>query len=151
MDLCFAHLIRELKFLAEQNDKVTLNRAQRMLQGLEEMFSVIHQFKSGPNCTGVRDLRQGFKRHAKEFFASVTTLGIEPTNNLPEQALRFIVIDRKISQGTRGSNGQRWCERIWTVLSTCDLQGRSAFGFLCDAVNAFLRGEMAPSLMPQAP
>ena len=174
MQFCLAHLIRDLKFLAEQNDKVTRNWAQRMLQGFEELFGLIHrreelteryfqnkleklrdklirQFKSAPDRPGVRDLRNRFKLHAKQFFTFVTTPGIEPTNNQTEQAIRYIVIDRKVTQGTRGHRGQRWCERIWTVLSTCHLQQRSAFQFLCDAVHAFLRGEKAPSLLPQAP
>jgi hypothetical protein len=32
--------------------------------------------------------------------------------------IRFLAIDRKITQGTRGEAGRRWCERIWTVLAT---------------------------------
>jgi transposase len=174
MQFCLAHLIRDVKFLAEQNDPVTRNWAERMLKGFEELFRLIHrreqlsegrfqaklercrnklvrQFKSAPDRPGVRNLRQRFKLHAKQFFTFVTTPGIEPTNNLTEQAIRYIVIDRKVTQGTRGHNGQRWSERIWTVLSTCRLQRRSAFDFLSDAVHAFLRGEQAPSLLPQAP
>ena len=174
MQFCLAHLIRDVKFLSEQNDKVTRNWAERMLKGFEELFRLIHrreqlpearfqakiercrdklvrQFKSAPDRPGVCDLRQRFRLHAKQFFTFVTTPGIEPTNNLTEQAIRYIVIDRKVTQGTRGNNGQRWSERIWTVLSTCRLQHRSAFQFLCHAVRAFLRGEQAPSLLPQAP
>jgi transposase len=174
MQFCLAHLIRDLKFLAEQDDKVTRNWAQRMLDGFQDLFHLIHRrdelserhfqkqleelrdklirrFKAAPDRPGVRNLRNHFKLHAKQFFTFVTTPGIEPTNNLTEQAIRYIVIDRKITQGTRGHNGQRWSERIWTVLSTCRLQHRSAFDFLCDAVSAFLRGKKAPSLMPQAP
>ena len=174
MQFCLAHLIRDLKFLSEQNDKVTRNWAQRMLKGFEELFRLIHrreqltersfqakletlrdklirQFKSAPDRPGVRDLRQRFTLHAEQFFTFVTTPGIEPTNNLTEQAIRYIVIDRKVTQGTRGENGQRWSERIWSVLSTCRIQKRSAFQFLCDAVHASLCGETAPSLMPQGP
>ncbi len=174
MQFCLAHLIRDLKFLAEQNDKVTRNWAQRMLKGFEELFRLIHrrdnlaeryfqnrlenlrdqlvrQFKTAPDRPGVRDLRNRFKLHARQFFTFVTTPGIEPTNNQTEQAIRYIVIDRKVTQGTRGQKGQRWSERIWTVLSTCRLQRRSAFQFISDAVYASLRGEKAPSLLPQAP
>jgi hypothetical protein len=174
MQFCLAHLIRDVKFLSEQNDKVTRNWAARMLKGFEELFRLIHrreqlpearfqaklercrdqlvrQFKSAPDRPGVRNLRHRFKLHAKQFFTFVTTPGIEPTNNLTEQAIRYIVIDRKVTQGTRGHNGQRWSERIWTVLSTCRLQHRSAFAFICDALHAFLRGGVAPSLLPQAP
>jgi transposase len=174
MQFCLAHLIRDVKFLAEQNDKVTRHWAEHMLKDFEALFRLIHrreelserhfqsklercrdklvrEFKSAPDRPGVRDLRQRFKLHAKQFFTFVTTPGIEPTNNLTEQAIRYIVIDRKVTQGTRGHNGQRWSERIWTVLSTCRLQRRSAFAFLHEALHAFLRGEDAPSLLPQAP
>ena len=174
MQFCLAHLIRDLKYLADLNDKVTRNWARRMLAEFEELFALIHrreqlsaryfqtqlerrrdrlirQFKSAPDRPGVRDLRQRFKLHAKQFFTFVTTPDIEPTNNLTEQAIRYIVIDRKVTQGTRGDKGQRWSERIWTLLSTCRLQRRSSFLFLCEAVCAFFKGESSPSLLPQPP
>lgn len=174
MQFCLAHLIRDLKFLAEQNDPVTRNWAGRMLAGFKQLFRLIHrreqlserhfqkkletlrdrlirQFKAAPDRSGVSDLRQRFRLHAQQFFTFVTTPGIEPTNNLTEQAIRYIVIDRKVTQGTRGHHGQRWSERIWTVLSTCRLQRRSAFTFIAAAVSAFLLGNKAPSLLPQAP
>src|SRR5260370_6718627 len=72
----------------------------------------------------------------------------EPTNNLAEQAIRFVVIDRLITQGTRSEAGQRWCERIWTVMATCSQQGRSVWEYLSEAVKALWAGEKAPSLAP---
>jgi hypothetical protein len=72
---------------------------------------------------------------------------IEPTNNLAEQAIRFIVIDRKVTQGTRSEKGRRWCERIWTAMATCSMQGRSAFEYLECAIGAHFRGQAAPSLI----
>jgi transposase len=56
---------------------------------------------------------------------------VEPTNNLAEQAIRFVVIDRHITQGTRSAAGRQWSERIWTVIATCVQQGKSVYGFLC--------------------
>jgi len=41
------------------------------------------------------------------------------TNNLAEQAVRFLVIDRQITQGPRGEKGRQWCERIRTTVATC--------------------------------
>ncbi len=52
----------------------------------------------------------------------ITTPDIEPTNNLAEQAIRFVVIDRRITQGTRGESGRQWCECIWTAIATCAMQ-----------------------------
>jgi transposase len=73
---------------------------------------------------------------------------VEPTNNLAEQAIRFVVIDRLITQGTRSEAGNRWCERIWTVIATCSQQGRSVFAYLEAAVGAWFDGAEAPSLLP---
>ena len=81
-------------------------------------------------------------------FQFLTTPGIEPTNNLAEQAIRFVVIDRRITQGTRSQRGDRWCERIWTVMATCGQQGRSVFAYLESAVTAWFHGAESPTLLP---
>jgi hypothetical protein len=72
-------------------------------------------------------------RHGSAYFTFVTTPGVAPTDTLAEQAIRFVVIDRHITQGTQGEAGRRWSERIWTVMATCAQQGRSVFGYLSDA------------------
>ncbi len=76
------------------------------------------------------------RQHAEAYFAFITTPGMIQTNNVAEQAIRFVIIDRHVSQGTRGANGRRANERLWTVIATCALQGRSAFAFTLDAVGA---------------
>jgi transposase len=72
----------------------------------------------------------------------------QPTNNLAEQAIRFVVIDRLITQGTRSEKGNRWCERIWTVIATCTQQGRSEFEYLEAAVGAWFADTEPPMLLP---
>ena len=84
---------------------------------------------------------------ADNYFLFLTTPGIEPTNNQTEQAIRHIVIDRHITQGTRGKRGQRWCERVWTILATCRQQKRHVFEFFGNALTAYFRQETAPSLL----
>ena len=74
---------------------------------------------------------------------------LEPTNNAAEQAIRFVVIDRHITQGTRSEGGQRWCERIWSVIATCTQQGRSVFDYLYAAVRAYFGNGVTPSLLPE--
>jgi len=93
-------------------------------------------------------MAERFRRHGEAYFRFITTPGVEPTNNLAEQALRFVVIDRRITQGTRGEPGRRWCERIWTARASCAQQDRSVFRFLHDALTASLTGQPAPSLLP---
>jgi transposase len=101
-----------------------------------------------PEAKHARNLAKRFREQGEAYFRFITTLGIDPTNNLAEQAIRFVVIDRHITQGTRSEKGRRWCERIWTVTATCAQQGRAAFPFLLDSVQAHLRGTPPPSLLP---
>jgi hypothetical protein len=57
------------------------------------------------------------------------------------------VIDRRITQGTRGSAGQRYHERTWTAMATCKKQNRSFFEFLLGSITAHLQNQPAPSLL----
>ena len=90
-----------------------------------------------PATNHCRNLAKRFETHGESYFRFITTPGVEPTNNLAEQAIRFVVIDRLITQGTRSEKGNRWCERIWTVIATCTQQGRSVFEYLEAAVTAW--------------
>ena len=97
---------------------------------------------------GPFNMAKRFRKNGKAYFLFITTPGCEPTNNLAEQAVRFVVIDRLITQGTRSKKGRESSERLWTVVGTCALQGRSAFEFIFTAVHAYFRGAPAPSLLP---
>ncbi len=67
-------------------------------------------------------LANRFRNHGDAYFEFITTPGIDPTNNLAEQAIRFIVIDRYITQNPRNERGRIACERIWGVIATCAMQ-----------------------------
>lgn len=102
-----------------------------------------------PSHVEAKTLAERFRGcQADNYFRVLTTPGIEPTNNQTERALRHIVMDRYITQGTRGPRGQRWCERIWTVLATRRQQKRRVFEFFCHAIDAHFRHETVPSLLP---
>lgn len=101
--------------------------------------------------TQAQNMAERFRKHGQAYFQFITTPGIDPTNNVAEQAIRFIVIDRHVTQGTRSSKGQRASERLWTVIGTCALQGRSAFAFILQAVQAFFQDKPPPSLLPAPP
>ena len=100
-----------------------------------------------PNTAEADNLAKRFEKHGESYLRFITTPGIEPTNNLAEQAIRFVVIDRHITQGTRSETGQRWSERIWTVIATCTQQGRSVFSFLYASIVAHFQSEPAPELL----
>jgi len=72
----------------------------------------------------------------------------QPTNNLAEQTLRFVVRIRRQTQGSRSAWGRLWAGRIMSVFATCRKQNRSAWSFLLNTVNAKNFGGNYPSLLP---
>ena len=171
VQFCIAHLIRELKYLAGLTDKATANYGQRLLDAMREMFSIFHKAEeltasrfaeameasrkaflgialiNVPDSRQAQNLANRFRKHGAAYFRFITTPGIDPTNNLAEQAIRFVVIDRYITQGTRSENGRLWSERIWTVLATCASQGRNAFDFIYRSIQAHFSDQSFPSLL----
>ena len=98
--------------------------------------------------TEAQNMANRFRRHGEAYFRFITTPAMDPTNNVAEQAIRFIVIDRHVTQGTRSHKGREANERLWTVIGTCALQGRSAYHFILQAVHAYFYDKPAPSLLP---
>jgi transposase len=60
--------------------------------------------------------------------------------------IRPVVIDRRITQGTRGKAGMRWCERIWTILATCKKQRFNVFDFIRHCLLAHWANTCYPEL-----
>jgi transposase len=173
LQFCLAHLIRDVKFLMTLPGKKEQVYGTRLRDALRTLFQVIHQreqmspvefqtrleaARDGVLQAGQQDvpasrhaqaMAKRLHKHGKSYFTFVTTPGVQPTNNLAEQAIRFVVIDRHITQGTRSEGGQRWCERIWTVVATCTQQGRSVFDYLYAAVKACFGDGSVPSLLPE--
>src|SRR5208337_1483262 len=172
MQFCLAHLIRDVKFLTTLPDEQEKAYGERLREEIRELFRIIHEREKIPEQEYQRRLAaqrekilevgtQGvpagkhaqvmarrFQKHGQAYFTFITTPGIEPTNNLAEQAIRFVVIDRHITQGTRSEDGNRWSERIWTVIATCAMQGLSVYEFIHQSVCAYWDGTEAPKLIP---
>jgi transposase len=174
LQFCLAHLIRDVKYLTTLPDRRDRAYGEGLREALRDLFAVIHrrgewterEFRRRLESARDEVLRRGtrdvpatraagnlaarLEAHGDSYFRFITEPGVEPTNNLAEQAIRFVVIDRRITQGTRGERGDRWCERIWTVMATCSQQGRSVFAYLESAVTAWFDGGEAPTLLPRA-
>jgi transposase len=80
----------------------------------------------------------------------VQVAGVEPTNNTAERAIRPGVLWRKGSFGTQSADGSRFVERMMTVVATLKQQQRNVLEYLIAAHEAALRGEAAPSLLPDS-
>lgn len=174
VQFCLAHLIRDVKYLCEFPEPQVQRYGQRLLKGLQALFWTLHRkdqlsaqdFDSelaqahaqiwkaaipasgGPFHRLVWNMAERFAKHGEAYFQFITTPGIDPTNNLVEQAMRFVVIDRHVTQGTRSARGRQICERLWTVMATCAMHKRSPFQWICQAISAYFKDQPAPSLIP---
>lgn len=173
VQFCLAHFIRDVKFLAEHPNRKNRAYGQRLLDHLRKLFGTIHRrdeyateegFRralgrvrndlvwdatmESPNTREAQNLAERFYSHTESYFRFITTPNVEPTNNLAEQAIRFVAVHRRLTQGTRGESGRTWCERIWTAVATCAQQGRSVFEYLHETVSAYFCGQPAPTLVP---
>jgi transposase len=174
VQFCLAHLIRDVKFLTTLPDPRDRAYGERLRLALRDLFGVIHRRDSlsasafakeletardwvlhqglhdVPDTRPAQNMAKRFREHGAAYFTFVTTPEVGPTNNLAEQAIRFVVIDRRITQGTRGPAGRQWCERIWTVVASCAQQNRSLYDFLKDAIVCWYNDAAGPSLIPEA-
>jgi hypothetical protein len=172
---CWAHLLREIKFLLTL-DRPTLTRwAQALLKIARKLFKTWHaradddpgrwrkkmerckrafleRIRRPASHHEAAKLARRFERdRAGAYFRFLDCAGVEPTNNATERTIRQPVLDRRVTQGTRSGRGIAWCQRAWTVAATCAQQGRSTFRFFIEALTAHLVRIPAPSLLPVNP
>lgn len=135
---CWAHMLRESKYIAEKIKEIhPLNKALRRLyhklttflsrkRTQEERKKLWYEARA----TLRRWLRREYQsEEIKEFiekiqngfdywFTFILNPGVEPTNNRAERALREHVVQRKIFGTLRNEKGARIYETLMTVIAT---------------------------------
>ena len=172
---CLAHLIRDVKFLETLPDQVDRQFGLELLAELKTLFQLWHtrplgtaaagnqQFRAAliaqgeqvkrvaieqaPDTKAARKLARRFRKHAAQYLRFTHVPELEPTNNAAEQAIRHVVIDRRVTQGTRSERGRHWCQRIWTTIATCRQHGRDLLSFLQQSLLALLTDTPPPTLL----
>jgi transposase len=173
VQFCWAHLVRDIKFLAGHPDKVVQRYGLKVLVPVRKLFRLLarrdtmtaagyrraierlrravrHAIRHTPDRLECWNLAERFRKHGDSYFTFIDYAdvpGVDPTNNRTEQKIRFVVIDRKVTQGTKGEVGWQWCQRIWSTIATCRQRGVSVYQFLLDAIHARLHNKPAPSLI----
>lgn len=175
VQFCLAHLIRDVKYLMTMPDAETRLYGECLRDALRSLFESFHRGHEQewapsslqrtlevareriiaaattqvPLTAEAQNMAKRFATHGDSFFHFISYQDwIDPTNNLAEQAIRFVVIDRRITQGTRSQAGREWCERIWTVMATCAQRGLDVFDFLYRSLCAHWNQSAGPSLLP---
>jgi transposase len=171
--LCHAHLKRDFQALVDRGGEAE-PIGRWGLAEIERLFALWHRFRAGEfgrselrrrliplQARLGRLLRRGqacpdrkaaaLCRELRKWWPALWTFarvaGVEPTNNVAEQALRPAVRWRKGSFGSDSEMGSRFAERLLTVAASCRQQGRRLLDFLVAASEAVLRSRPVPSLL----
>ena len=173
--LCWAHIHREIKHIAEhdRHGKAWATQALRMLR---RMFAQWNRIRDGTDPFDERRvLMKPFEAEMNALFDQgltasskpVRTLcrslnkwrrclwrfvlyATEPTNNRAERAIKAAVIWRKTSFGTQSARGSRFVERMLTAVQTLKLNARDVLQFLETTLHQALHGRPLPLLAPGA-
>ena len=169
--VCWAHLLRDFNRIAQRQGHA--GRIGRRLQALGwVMFRRREQGRlHGNGLEGLqRRVRAALAQGAQQTQCSRTAntcanvlalwpalwgfiahAGVQPTNNAAEQALRSIVLKRKISGPTRSRRGDEFIAHGFSAYESCRRQGRDFVAYMRSAVVAWIDKTAHPSLLPAAP
>ena len=169
---CLAHIIRDFRRYAER-DGSDGEIGEALAYEFARVCGIHKNYREGEVSLKQRNMRIGHCKRQIEFWLSdgfangsdklsglcnnlldnfnklwifTRVHGMEPTNNLAERDLRKLVIWRKKSFGTRSGRGQRFVERITSVVETVKRHGKNALRFIQDAVANFFAGQPAPHI-----
>lgn len=167
--ICWAHLVRDLQRIAQRpglagklgarllglalvmfrkRDRGQLDgRILAILQ--RRLHATLTQAANQQHCKRTARTCANLLKLWPALWTFTTNPALAPTNNAAEQALRSLVLKRKISGPTRSLRGDQFIARGYTAHESCLRQGRDLWAFLQQAVQAWIAGTAAPSLMPQ--
>ena len=167
--VCWAHLLRDFNRIGQRSglagqigrrllglglvmfrkrDKGQLGGA--VLDGLQRRTRAALERGAGQGqCTRTANTCANILKLWPALWTFATHDALVPTNNAAEQALRSLVLKRKISGPTRSLRGDQFLARGYTVHETCLRQGVDLWDFMHKAVYAFIAKTAAPSLMPR--
>lgn len=171
--ICLAHLLRKFVAFSERDGPIGAI-GRELLECTRLIFEYWHGYKSGvltraelqhwmkplqrsveqllaraekANVDGVSGSCADILAHREALWTFVWRAGVEPTNNHAELELRDFVLWRKRSYGTQSERGDRFAERIMTVVRTARKQGKAVLAFIVGCIKAHLDGKAPPPLL----
>jgi len=174
--VCWAHLLRDFEAMCDRGGR-SKELGDALLAQTHQMFTWWHRVRDGTlQRSSFRSAMTPLRREMERLLEAgsrcgvpktagtcqdilkrraalwtfVQVAGVEPTNNTAERAIRPGVLWRKGSFGTQSAEGSRFVESMLTVVATLKQQQRNVLEYLTAACTAALRGEAAPSLLPES-
>jgi hypothetical protein len=151
---CWAHLLREVDHFIE-----TSENGKRLSEDIHASFKKLRDFLDrDPSIEERKEKKPVFEKELEDIVTKYSDIeelkkpltyikngfgcwytcmlypGMEPTNNLGEQAMREHVIIRKIIGCFRSENGAANYQYIASLLATCRLQGKNGFEELAEVL-----------------
>jgi len=171
--VCHAHLLRKFVAFSERDGQAgELGRA--LLECTALIFEYWHGYKDGlltrqelqfwmtpvqrtveqllergekADIKGVSGSCADVLEHREALWTFVTHEGVEPTNNHGELELRDFVLWRKRCFGTQSEHGERFAERVMTVVRTARKQAKDVLDFMFRSIKARIEGTTMPLLL----
>lgn len=165
--LCWAHLLRDFQRIAQRSG--VPGRLGRRLLGLGQLMfrwrareepmtqyariqqrvrQALEQGVAQTKCSRTANTCANILKCWPALWTFLDHPEVEPTNNAAEQALRAVVLKRKISGPTRSKRGDDFIARGYTAMLSCQRQGRDLLDYLHHAMLAWIDRTAAPSLLP---
>lgn len=173
--LCWAHVIRNLQQIADYTGKGhTAKIGQRLVLLSKLVFRTRHRWESSQiddalylnrlnriRCRFNHWLEKGatqipiqcyqgrcrkLKEHSQSLWLFLTNPKIPLTNNEAERRLRGFVIQRKISYGTTSDAGDKFRDRLHSLIETCKKRKISSLDTLSRIANAVVRQQPYPNV-----
>ena len=175
---CLTHLLRNIQGLAEHSKTTSVETEQlgEVYDCLQQLFVDKHRMDRGEisvktwrqygyelweyieeNVEELLESRPGKKiarffrkvqKGWKHFKVYLGSADYPMTNNPAEEALRSLVIARKLCFGSRSEYGKEWRAAIQSCAETLRRNGLSILDFVSDAIRAYRHGSPCPNIRP---
>ncbi len=162
---CLAHLIRKAIALTQAVDAEASDLGQWLLEELRELIQTLSSGDGDDNHDPVpgrlkrvcllgsaaehpklKALALEILRDWDAVVAFVYHPGLPPTNNEAERALRHAVIARRISYGTRTSEGSLAYSSLLSVIETCRLRKVDPWSYIAKVISLGRKGILPPPI-----
>ena len=153
--MCLAHQLRDCQYAIDAGDKIFAPGMKRLLlrafiihrrrekiddarlnryrENLQERLTGI--LNSAPHHPGGIRLRERYGGLIDNLFLFLEDVGIPPTNNSSEQAIRMSVVFRRVTNGFRSEWGRDLFAAVRSVVNTGKRQGLTAYQSIQQALS----------------
>jgi transposase len=172
VQFCWAHLKRDVQEVIDSYVGDAMKYGLHLMKLEDDLFKLYHEYlkdlsnfslfsrleacgkefiryaiEAAPDYNKCQNIAKRLKENGDSYLTFIYHLNIAPTNNSAEQSVRYVVIDRLVTQGTRSEKGRKNWERLWSVMATCDKQKISPHEFIKQSISAYCKDEKGPSLI----